>query len=459
MSSPFQGIETASRALRAFQQSLDTTGHNIANVNTVGYSRQTVSLQTTAASNEYANRLVSIGSGVTVGTIGRIRDAMLESRRQAAYGQQGMAEGSLSNLEKIQSMFLDVQGSGISNSLDSFFNSWSALGSNPGNSANLLQVQSAGRDLASKISSTYSQLRSQADSQTGQIKQTLTDVQNLANKIGELNTEIRKQMAQGGSPNDLLDQRDETIADLSKLVNVKTNLASDGTLSVAVGSFTLVDQVGAKQFPTTYDASASTISNSVASWGITSGKLKGLFDNQNQVSGYMSQLDDLANNLRTQVNSISMGGYTANGTTGVAFFNDSTPQTGAADFALSSSVDTDSKNIVVGNSSASGDGSAAIALSGLRDTKIAGLGNRTLGAFYGDLVSTVGRDVSVAQNAVDTANSMSEQVDSQVQSISGVNLDDEMADMLKFQRSYQAAAKVLNTMDSLMGDLINMLSR
>ncbi|MBI1331583.1 MAG: flagellar hook-associated protein FlgK [Armatimonadetes bacterium] len=459
MSSPFQGIETASRALRAFQRSLDTTGHNIANVNSTGYSRQTVSLAATPALTEFGGHEYSIGTGVNISTIARIRDSMLEQRRQTAFSQQGQAESSLGNLEKVQSMFLDVQGSGISDSLSTFFNSWSALGSDPTNAGNLLAVQSAGRDLASKISSTYSQLKAQATDQGTQASQTIGDIQNLANKIADLNAGIRKDLARGGSPNDMMDERDQAVADLSKLVNITTNTASDGAIVVSVGGLSLVDQVGAKTFPTTFDAASGTVSDSVGSWPISGGKLKGIFDATNQVNGYMGQLDNLANTLRTQVNAVHMAGYTANGSTGVAFFNDSVPQTGAIDFALSSAVDSNPQNIVVGTTSAASDGSAALALSNMRDTKVAGLGNRTMGDYYTSLITTVGRDVSVAQNNVDTANALSEQVEAQVQDVSGVNLDDEMSDMLKFQRSYQASAKVLSTMDQVMGDLMNMLNR
>lgn len=459
MPSPFQGIETASRALHAFQRSLDTTGHNIANVNTVGYSRQTVGLEATLANNEYGNRLVSIGSGVNVTQVNRIRDAMIEARRQDAYSSQGRAEGNLGNLEKVQSIFLDVQGKGISTALDTFFNSWSALGSSPGNAANLLQVQSAGRDLAGKISSTYSQLKAQSDSQTTQVTQTISQIQSLADKIEKLNKQIRQEVAQGGSPNDLFDQRDDTIADLSKLVNINTSLGPDGTTSVFVGSFTLVDQVGSRQFPTTFNTGGSTVTDAVGTWDITGGKLKGLFDSANQTTGYMSQLDDLANSLRTQVNSIHSAAYSAAGTTGNLFFNDAVPQTGAANFALDAGVDANPSNIAIGNTSASGDSSAALALSALRNTSVAALGNRSLSTYFNDLVSTVGRDVSVAKNNVSTANALSEQIDAQIQDVSGVNLDDEMSNMLKFQRSYQAAAKVLNMMDQMMGDLIGMLNR
>ena len=458
MPSPFQGIETASRALLAFQRSLDTTSNNISNVNTPGYSRQVVKLSATTPDTSWGTSgTISIGSGVNVATISRIRDAMLESRRQDAYSDQGRAEGSLSNLEKIQSTFLDVQGSGISTALSTFYNSWSSLGSNPTSTANQMQVQSAGRDLAQKISGTYAQLKTQDSSQTDQINQTLSDIQGLADNIGSINTEIRKQLASGGSPNNLFDQRDQAISDLSKLVNVDTHVASDGTTSVYVGSFTLVDQAGSTKFPTNFDAASSTISNATATWPVTSGKLKGLFDNANQIASYKGQLDNLANTLRTQVNAIHSAGYTSTGATGQNFFNDSNPQTGAVDFALDAAVAASPNNIAIGNSSSAGDGSAALAISALRDTKISSLGNRTSESFYADLTSTVGRDVSVAKNGVDTANALSEQIDSQVQDVAGVSLDEEMSNMLQFQRSYQAAAKVLNTMDTVMGNLMDMM--
>ena len=457
MPNSFHGIETASRALRAFQRGLDTTGHNIANVNTQGYSRQVVGFAATTPDTEWNRGLQSIGSGVNVASISRIRDAMLESRRQDAYSEQGRSEGSLSNLEKVQSTFLDVQGRGISNALSTFYNAWSALGSNPTSAAIQLQVQAAGRDLAQKVSGTYSQLKSQDASQTDQISQTISGIQRYANQIGEVNNEIRKQLAEGGSPNDLFDQRDQIISDLSKLVNVDTHIASDGTTSVFIGSFTVVDQIGSRPFPTTFNAASSTVTDANGTWSITGGKLKGLFDNSNQVSAYRSQLDNLANTLRTQVNSIHMAGYTSTGATGQEFFNDSIPQTGAADFALSAGVDASASNIAIGSTAAAGDGSAALAISALRDVKFASLTNRTSETFFSDLVSTVGRDVNVARNGVETANALSEQLESQVQDVAGVNLDEEMSNMLKFQRSYQAAAKVLNMMDSVMGDLINML--
>lgn len=459
MPSPFQGIETASRALRAFQRSLDTTGNNIANVNTAGYSRQVVELAPTDPGHEYARKLLTIGSGVNISEINRIRDNQLEHRRHASFSEQGKSEASLGNLEKVQSTFLDVQGKGITTALDTFFNAWSALGSDPTSASAKLEVQNAGRDLAKKISGAYQELAGINNSQDVQIKSTMNDIQRLSNDIGELNTEIKKQLAQGGEPNDLFDKRDTVIAELSQLVNISTHPANDGTISVFSGNLTLVDQVGARDFPTTYDARTNTVTNSVASWNISGGKLKGLFDNSNTFGAYLSDLDNLANTLRTETNSIHMSGFTGTGATGQRFFNDSVPQTGAVNFALDANVEASVNNIAIGATTATGDGSIGLGISALRDTKMAALGNKTPKSYFSDLLTTVGRAVTVAKSNVETAYALTEQVEAQIQDVSGVNLDDEMSEMLKYQRSYQAAAKVLNVMDQTIGDLIEMLRR
>lgn len=459
MPGSFQGIETSSRALRAFQRQIDTTGHNIANVNTPGYSRQTVDLASTDPNRMTLGRVFSVGSGVTIGSINRIKDQLIEARRQTVYGDQGRFESNLNHLEKVQRTFLDAEGKGITTSLDFFYNSWSALGSNPSSSAARQQAQMAGQDLTRNIRGAYQTLEAQIAGQNLQIGQTIQDIQALANKIGELNSNIRKDVAAGGSPNDLMDQRDETIAELSKLVNVKTHSAPDGTLSVFVGSLTLVDQVGARPFPTDFNAEDLTVSKDGMTWPISSGKLRGLMENVNQLTGTLGDLDQFANELRSQVNLMHQSGIAADGSTGNRFFNDSATAPGAKFIDLDAAVLASASKISAGTTGASGDGSLALSLSGLRDAKFSALGNQTIGGFFGDLITSIGSQVASAKNKVSTAYSMSEQVEQQMQEVSGVNIDDEMANMLRFQRSYQAAAKVLNIMDQTVGELIDMLRR
>jgi flagellar hook-associated protein 1 len=457
----FQGIETASRALRSFQTSLNTTGHNIANVNTKGYSRQVADLQATQPLEYFANGIKDIGTGVSVNQINRIRDQFLEARRQISYGEQGRHEGNLASLEKVQALFLDPQAKGISTSVDKFFNSWSALGSDPSNPGLRQDVQSAGRELSQKIRGTYNDLKTLGVSQDTQITKTISDIQTWSDKVGTLNTDIRKNIAQGGSPNDLMDQRDEAIAELSKLVDIHTHPASDGTLSVFMGSFTLVDQIGSKPFPTIANPTNSTVSDGSLTWAVAGGRLKGLFDSKNTTDQYVTQLDTLADTVKTQVNSMHTTGFTQTGATLQNFFyNDPLGvNVGANYFILDAAIDASTQNIAVGATTAKGDGSIALGISQLRDTNLAALGGTTPSNYYNTMLNGVGNAVKLAKNNVDTAYALSEQVDSQIQEIAGVSLDEEMANMMKFQKSYQASARVFSIMDETVSDLIGMLRR
>jgi flagellar hook-associated protein 1 FlgK len=462
MPSPFQGIETSRRALNAFQRSLDTTGHNIANVNTKGFSRQRADLQVATPNVYIAGKVVNVGSGVNLNQITRSRDLFLESRRQDIGGDQGRAEANLSLLERVQASFLDVSGKGISSSLDAFYNSWSSLANDPSSLTNRQGVLAAGRDVATKVRTAYSDLKATYDAQTKQINDTISTIQGFADQIGSLNEQIRINMAGGGQPNDLMDQRDQAVSELSKLVNVDTHLGSDNSLSVFVGSYTLVDQVGSTPFPTTFNAATSTVNDGGSvNWPITNGVLKGQFDGMTDVANYMTQLDNLANNLRSQVNNLHGSGVTNAGAAGGFFFSDNatTPILGAANLYIDSALDINPALLVTGTSSAASDGTIATAMSKLRDQSIAGLGGQTTRSYFSSLLSTVGRDISTAQTDREIAYALGEQIEAQVQDISGVNLDDELANLQQFQRSYQASAKVLSVMDETLGDLISMLKR
>lgn len=462
MPSPFQGIETSRRALNAFQRSLDTTGHNIANVNTKGFSRQRADLAVTSPDTYIAGRNINLGTGVNLVQISRARDSFLESRRQSISGDQGRSEANLSMLERVQSSFLDVSGKGISSSLDAFYNSWSSLANDPSSQTNRQQVLAAGRDLSTKVRGAYADLKSTLDSQSKAVTDTIGQIQGYADQIAKLNDQIRANMAGGGMPNDLMDQRDQAVADLAKLVNIDTHVGNDNSMSVFVGSMPLVDQVGARQFPTNFNSATSTVNDGGSiNWPITGGVLKGQFDGLADVTGYMTQLDNLANTIRSQVNNLHLSGVTNSGAAGGYFFSDNatTPILGAANLYMDSTLDANASLLVTGTTSAAGDGSIAMAMSKLRDQNVAGLGNQTTRGYFSTLLAGVGRDITLAQNERDTAYALGEQVDSQIQDVSGVNLDDELANLQQFQRSYQASAKVLSVMDETIGDLINMLKR
>ena len=455
--SSFSAITQASQALQAFQDALSVTGNNIANANTPGYSREVATFATDPAQTIYSlNGTQQIGTGVSIASINRMSSMFLQAQNLASSSNLGQTNAQLSGGQQIQSLFTDASGSGISNDLTTFYNSWSSLASQP-NSANLQAVQQAGITLTTDIRNTYSNLQQLSSQASGQASQTIQQIQGLATQIAQLNSQIVTQSSGGGQPNQLLDQRDAAVQQLSSLVNVSTQNLPDGGLAVNVNQFDLVDSSGANTFPTTFNAASGTVTSAGASYNITGGQLAGNFSTINSISGSMSNLDSLANTLSTQVNTLMSTGITANGTTGQNFFNDTNPQTGAVNFNLDPAVLASYNNIATGTSGNAGDTGLALQIAGTANQAVAGLGNQTTSSYYDSVVTGVGQQVATATSTLSTQTAVSTQIQNQIQSVSGVSVDEEMTNMLQFQRSYQAAAQALNIANSTIGDLLTMM--
>lgn len=460
MPNSFFGIDVASRALRAFQRQLDVTGHNIANVNTPGYSRQVADIAQLDGTPMLGVRPYTLGNGVTVDNVNRIRDMFLEMRRTAEGSAMGRFSTLADGLRGVQGVYNEPGANGISDALDSLFNSWSALASNPGTPGARDSVQAAGITLTQRVRGAYADMQRAAGDAKQSIDQTLLSVDDLASRIAGLNNEIRQRVATGDRPNDLMDQRDQAVQNLGALVDITTRQGSDGAITIYVNQFALVEGSVSRPIPKTYDPATSTLTDGTLTYDIKGGQLKGQFELLNSIAAYSGQLDTLANTMRTAINTLHASGINENGTTAVNFFNDASPQTGAADFDLDAAIRADAKNISAGTSGAAGDGGLALSISRLRDdTTIAGLGGQSFVQFYAGLVTGIGRDTAYFEGQRDSQALVLQQVDLQRQSVSGVSLDDEMANMLRFQRSYQAAAKALSVFDQVTEDLINMLSR
>lgn len=468
MPGPFTGIDIASRALRSFQRALDVTGHNIANVNTRGYSRQTVDFSATAPNAFFANGRQLIGTGVQISGVNRIRDMFLEARMRDSQSDLGQFRTLAQQLDQVQGLFNEPGENGIAKALDRFWNSWSGLASNPSDPGAKMAVRLAGETLASRVRTTYANLQGQANQISGQVTATIDEVNQIAQQIHDLNDSIRHDLSQGGTPSDLLDQRDVLVERLSELVNVTTHTFDDGTLAVYVSQHTLVEPANPPR-PLSYIVD---IGNAKAgTTDIRSGVLRGLMDAQLKieggavgaanVQGYLGKLDDLANELRTQVNSLHK---TIANPLDVSerFFADApigNPQTGAIDFDLDAHIKADATTILAGLPTKPGDGSIALALSGLRESLVPSLTGKSFNQFYNEMIAGLGREAQFFAAKTDAQDSVVAQIDTQRQAVSGVSIDDEMANMLRFQRSYQAAAKLLTIFDQVTEDLLSMVRR
>lgn len=457
MPSPFGGLNMLGNALRVFQRGLEVTGHNIANVNTPGYSRQRMELGTNRPDTVFGNRPYLVGTGVNVQTISRARSFFLDRQANNATSEFGRYETLAMNLRQVEGAFPEPGDNGISAALNKFFDAWSALASNPNDPAARLQVQSAGQSLTMRVRNTYAALDTQGTEVKREIDATFDQIDGLTAHIGRLNEEIVARQAGGGIANDLLDARDAAIAELSGLIPVQTYAQPDGMMTVYSGERLLVPGSQSIPIPRTYNAANLTLSDGQLTSSVGSGRLAGLLQTLHSVQTYQSRLDDLANQMRTEINAIHRTGTTVGGSTGIDFFNAPDPLTGAVDFALSAEVASDPANIIAGASGAAGDGSIALTLSRMRSQDLAGLGGKSFGAFYTELVSQVGRDSAYYASSLDSQGAVLDQIEQQRQAVIGVNLDDEMTQMMQFQRSYQAAARALSVMDEVAEDLVNML--
>lgn len=457
MPSPFGGLNMLGNALRVFQRGLEVTGHNIANVNTPGYSRQRMVLGTNRPDTVFGHQQYMVGTGVNVQTVMRVRNQFLDRQMNNATSEFGRFETLAMNLTQIEGAFPEPGDDGISAALNKFFDAWSALASSPNDPAARLQVQTAGQTLTHRVRNTYAAVQSQGTEIRREIDSTFTRIDDLTSQIAKLNEEIVARQAGGGTANDLLDARDAAIAELSGLIPVQTHQQDDGMVTVYSGERLLVPGAQSIPIPRNYDPTTMTISDGQLTTSVTSGRLAGLMQTLQNINSYQMRLDDLANQMRTEINALHQSGVAGNGATGIDFFNTSDPMTGAADFALSAAVASDPANIVSGTSGNAGDGGLALSLSRMREQNVAGLGGKSFGGFYTELVSQIGRDSSYYTSSMDSQTAVLTQIEQQRQAEIGVNLDDEMTQMMQFQRSYQAAARALSIMDQVTEDLVNLL--
>jgi flagellar hook-associated protein 1 FlgK len=462
MAGLFSAIDTLSSALDAFQTELSVTGNNVSNVNTPGYTREQADLAQAPTITQTAGHAISVGNGVTVGSVNRIQNMFLQQQSQTASADSGQLSSMSNGLAAIQSVLNEPGTSGVSNALSSFFNAYSGLASNPSDPSQQLAVQTAAMTLTQRVQTLSQNLSSQAAQNGQSITTTVQSIQTAINNIANDNQQIHLASTSTSMPNSLLDKRDQDINTLSSLVGVQSQINPDGTANVSMNGMTLVDQSGAIQFPSTYSAANSTVTSANGTtFPVTSGQLAGQFSLSNTITGYQSQLDTLANTVTSQVNALYATATDSAGNTNMQFFAASAPPAaplGAAGFALAPAIAANSSAIATGTSGNASDGGVALAISQLQNSNVAGLGNQTIEGFYTNFVGAIGTQVSYYNTQVSTQTSVTAQIASQVQSVSGVSLDDEMSSMLEYQRSYQASAQALSSINTAMDSLMSMLT-
>lgn len=471
----------ARSALVTHQTALQTIAHNIANAETPGYSRQEALLEAnTPVRLSYGH----VGTGVSVHTIIRKRDTLLDDSFRSSNGSLGSAESREQSLAALESIFGEPTDAGMSSALDQFWGAWSDLATTPNNGAARAVVQQRGAQVADLFNSYDASLSAQRGQAVDRLSATVAEINGLADTVAEMNGRLVSAEIGGDTANDLRDQRDLMLDRLSQLAGARVFMQKDGSATVLIGNSNLVDGNGARplhlEFVEPVPPPAVTpsdipvrlrLGNSPDAINNFGGSLDAIVRSVNtDIPALRGRLDAMASALVTAVNDAHTAGFTFTGNSipGTAagnFFDAGTatnPVRGAT-IRLDALIAADSSKIASSDDASAPTGNgAATAIAKLRVASDSvsytdSNGVSETGSFLNFFRSTVTRlgiDARRAEDDTTIYSTLVEQAETRRQSVSGVNTDEELVNMMKVQQAYTAATKLIKTADEMLQTLL-----
>jgi len=463
MSSLNASLATALSGLAAEQGALEATTNNVANVNTPGYTREVPVLVT---SDPIVVDPLTLGTGVTLKSITSIRDPILETRIQQETQTQGQLSSLVSALSQTQVSFTSNTGD-IGTAISNFFNSVNQLATSPADLSLRQGVLTAAGNLATAFNVTANHLSAQRTSLDSSVVQTVSQVNQLTQQIAQLNGQISGLQNVGQEPGAFLDQRNYLLDQLSSLVDISV-IPSDNSINVTTANGTAL-VAGQQSFQLSTQPSSSNVEHIYAQGKditatIVSGQLGGLLQARDQqIPGIQSQLDTLAAGLANAVNAVQTAGYDLNGNpTGATDANGNPqapvnlfnlPSASGAAASLSVAI-TDPSLLAASSDGTVGSNGNAEALYALRNQAV--ISGQSPTDYYSGIVFNVGNASANATAEQNASTMVLQQLNDQRSSVSGVSLDEEAANMTRYQQAYSASAQVITTINEMMQTVINM---
>jgi flagellar hook-associated protein 1 len=451
MSSLLSTMFLATGAMAADQGALEATTNNAANVNTPGYSRQLPILQ---ENPPVVVGKLTFGMGVSLAKLESVRDPILQLSIQQETGQQGALNSFTSALSQAQSLFT-AGASDIGSEISNLFSSISQLSTNPSSIALRQGVLTAASNLTSSFNNTASNLSSQRSNLDLNVVQSVQQVNTLTQQIAGLNGQITTLQNLGQEAGTFIDQRDVLINQLSGLIDV-SEIKSDSGITLTTSNGTALVS-GTRSFALTTQPGASGVQHILSQGNditstLSSGALGGLIEVRDQkIPGLLTSLDTLASGLSTAFNNANITGFDLNGNIGGALF---TPVVGAGSAANIGVAVTDPALIAASSDGSAGSNGNLANFSAIQNQTI--IAGTTPTTYYSNIVFSVGNDVSNGTAELQSSRLVLQQLQDQRGSISGVSLDEEAANMTRYQQAYDAAARIVTTVNQMLETVINM---
>jgi flagellar hook-associated protein 1 FlgK len=463
MAGLFDTLSLGSRSLVTYRQAIDTTGHNLSNVSTPGYTRQRLVIQSVTNSD---SNLGAVGTGAEATKIVRVQNDLLDQQAQVENSVQGSLETKQDGLQQSLTALQETidrnspsgtSTGGISQSLSDFFASLQSLSTDISSPQQVDVVQKA-QDLATKFNQTDARLGTVQDNLNQIVRTQTGQVNDLATQIANLNSKIVTEEAGGsGTANDLRDSRQLKLEELSKLVKIDTAPQPNGAMNIMVGGVTLVDGTSVQNTLESFDAGHGNLqvraTGQATPLTLTGGSIEGAISvRDNEVAGLRDSVNSLASTLISKVNQIHSAGFSTTGTTGENFFSGSD----ASDIQVNSVLVKNSSLVQVNGAADTSDKSAALKVAQLGSQSLTALNGLTFSGKQAQTIATLGQQLATAKSDVDDQTAISQFVQMQRDSISGVSVDEEMSNLVMFQKAFEASAKLISMTDEMLSTIIQM---
>lgn len=450
MGSLISAMWIAAQALDVDQAALNVTTNNIANASTPGYSREVVDL-TEQTPVESGN--LTVGTGVSLQQIRSVRDQMLSLLIAEQTTQQSGSQTRLNALQQVQGLFSDPT-QGIGANLTAFFNSISQLSTNPTDGAQRQSVITAAENLVTSFNQTAMSLATIQLSQNQTVSQSVDQINTLTQQIAQLNAKVGQMQQLNKDPGALLDQENQLISQLSQLTNL-TEIHTEHGLTLTTGAGTAL-VVGNQSFALQVGNGPAGMQDVFAqgqdiTTTIQGGNLGAAIQVRDQdIPGILTQLNTLAGDFATSMNTAQAAGFDLNGNPGQPLFSFT-----AGGAAASLSLATTDPDAIAASSDGTPGSNGNIANLMAVETQALPSG-QTPTESYANLVSTSGNFASQAQAELTASTTSLTQLNDQLGSLSGVSINEETANLLNYQNAFSAAARVVTTVDQLTQTVLSM---
>ena len=446
-------FDISSRSLAVYRRALEVTSHNIVNSANPNYSRQRIMLET-----ETSNLTAGIvwGNGVKIDSVQRMRDKLVDAHilntNQKFYDSNRQSE----LVSQIEDVFSEPSDLGVSNLMTTYFNSFNELAVTPNSLPLRTNVLNAANNLSAKVTSINQSLSSLKGDIKQEFHQKVNEVNSLLKQIHQINYEQFSNAYNGVPVNDLLDQRDGLVDQLSQLVNINVVYDNTNSAVISIGGALAVDRMHAADFVAEEVNGKLNLKVKDGSYPIvlTGGELSALSNvYSKKIPAYQEKLDTVINKLVESVNAVHVNGFTISDPqeTGLNFFEGYVN----GELIINQEILDDPNKIAISSDGTEGNGDIALTIAQLTDAKL--LNGNTLQEGYSSLINDIGNDGMLQNNYTDANQIVLDELGQLKASQSGVSVDEEMTNVLKFQRTYEASAKLIAIADDMLRTILEMV--